>query len=61
VRLAAPAFGPELMSELRSGNVFKAQMLYTAISIGILRRHFESGDCAATLHEELDRHLGANR
>lgn len=61
VRLAAPAFGPELMSELRSGNVFKAQMLYTAISIGILRRHFESGDSAATLHEELDRHLGANR
>lgn len=61
VRLAAPAFGPELMSELRSTNVFKAQMLYTSISLGILRRHFESGDSAATLHEELDRHLGDNR
>lgn len=60
VRLAAPIFGAQLMSELRSSSVFRAQMLYTAIAIGILRRHFEAGDSVASLREELDRYIAAD-
>lgn len=55
VRVAAGGFPAALMKTLRSPNVFKSQMFFTALNIGLIRRHFELGHSRETLHDELDR------
>jgi asparagine synthetase B (glutamine-hydrolysing) len=54
VHVASQGFPQEELRSLQSDQVFKAQMLFTAINVGLMRRHFEMGVSAEALHRELD-------
>lgn len=53
-RVAAGGFDAGLLDSLRSTNVFRSQMFFTALNVGLVRRHFELGHTREQLHEELN-------
>jgi len=54
VRVSAGGFDAGLLDSLRSTNVFRSQMFFTALNVGLVRRHFELGHTREQLHEELN-------
>ncbi|MFZ4573760.1 MAG: asparagine synthase-related protein [Phycisphaerales bacterium] len=55
LRVAEGGVDAKVLRSLQSSHVLKSQMLFTALNVGIIRRHFESGVTRDQLHEELDR------